>query len=96
MNSLGKCSNTFPVGYDENKINITCYPQDNNMLEGVYMNHCIALVSDNFSFTDDMVEIDKTNADLFIDARADIEGTAEATAKFKTTRKKIITDAGVV
>ncbi len=89
-----KCTNFYPVGYNPNKINIVAY-DENPLNEGDNTGYCMGLVADNFSFTDDMVEITKTAANTFIDSRASIIEDADDKARFKATRKAIITDAGI-
>lgn len=89
------CTNIYPVGYNANKINIIAY--DEYLLnEGDNIGYCIGIVSDDFSFTDKMTEIDRINADTFIDARADVEINPDFKEKFSSSRKQMLTNARVV
>lgn len=89
------CKNIYPPNYNANNINIVAY-DENPLSEGDNTGYCIGLVADNFTFTDKMVEIDKTIAEIFVDDRADIEIDADHKVKFATIRKQIITDAGII
>ena len=89
------CTNIYPVGYNANKINIIAY-DENPLVEGDNIGYCIGCVADDFVFTDEMVEIDKSKANAFIDARANVETNTDHKTKFATTRKQMIDDAGIV
>jgi hypothetical protein len=91
-----RCDNIYPVGYNPNKINIVAYDQE-PLIEGDNIGYCIGLVADDFNFTEDMVEINKIEAENFIDTRADAEPDVELSIrnKFKSNRKKVIADAGI-
>lgn len=88
------CENIYPVGYNANKINVVAY-DELPLNAGDNIGYCIGLVSDNFLFTADMVDISKSAADIFIDDRASIITDNDDKSKFATTRKSIITDAGI-
>lgn len=89
------CYNIFPIGYNRNKVSIIAY-DEYPLVEGDNTGYCIGCVADDFVFTDKMVQINKAKADIFIDARADVETNADHKVKFATTRKKMIDDAGIV
>ena len=89
------CNNIYPVGYNANKINIIAY-DEKPLNKGNNVGYCIGCVADDFVFTDKMVEINKSKANIFIDARANVETKADHKTKFAKTRKKMIVDAGVV
>ena len=89
------CTNIYPVGYNYNKINIITY-DEKPLIEGDNIGFCIGLVANDFVFTDKMVEINRSKANIFIDARAEVVTKLELKEKFSTQRKRIITDAGIV
>ena len=89
------CTNIYPVGYNANKINIIAY-DEYPLVEGDNKGYCIGCVADDFVFTDKMVEINKIKANVFIDARANVENNVDHKTKFATIRKQIIIDAGIV
>jgi hypothetical protein len=70
------CHNIYPEDYDANIMNVISY-EEKPLNTGKNTGYCIATVPDDFEFTDDMVEINKAQANAFIDAEADKEtGTA--------------------
>ena len=66
------CSNVWPRGHDPVKINIINY-EDDDWDDGDNVSHAIGLVDDDFTFTADMVEINRTEAEASIDATAAYE-----------------------
>lgn len=93
--SGNKCVNVYPVGYNTKNVNIIAYDEE-SLIEGDNIGYCIGFVSDYFSFTDKMIEINKTNADIFIDARSEKETNEDLRIAFAASRKDMITDAGIV
>lgn len=89
------CTNIYPVGYNAKKINIIAY-DEKPLNKGDNIGYCIGCVADDFVFTDKMVEINKSKANAFIDARANVENNVDHKTKFATIRKQIIIDAGIV
>ena len=88
------CNNIYPVGYNPNKVNVIAYDEE-LLTEGDNTGYCIGLVSDNFNFTDDMVEIIQTEAEDFIDDRSNKIFDEDLKTKFAAARKQMITDAGI-
>lgn len=86
------CTNIYPEGYNPHTINVVAYDED-PLNEGDNVGYCIGLVSDDFAFTDKMVEINQIEANSFVDARAAIIVDAEKGTKFANARKRIIADA---
>lgn len=93
--SGNRCDNIYPVGYNPHKINVIAY-DENPLSEGDNPGYCIGLVSDDFSFTDEMTEINKIKANAFIDARAEVEIEPDFKEKFSSSRKKMLANARIV
>ena len=91
--NAGICNNIYPSGYDPHKINVIAY-DEKPLSNGNNVGYCIGIVNDDFSFTKDMVEIDKITANDFIDDRASIYEDANQ-KKFKDSRKGVIIREGI-
>ena len=61
-----QCHNVYPTGYDAEVMNVICN-HDTDFADGDIVSYVIATVSDDFVFTDKMVEITKKEAEVCID-----------------------------
>ena len=82
----GVCQNIYPDGYKAGAVNVLAY-DENPLKDGDNTGYCIGIVADNFGFTSKMVEIDKSAADAFVDARAAVIEDEETRVKFANARK---------
>jgi len=92
--NAGVCRNIYPTGYNPEVMNVIAY-DENPLSEGDNVGYCIAIVKDDFTFTRDMVQIDRSKAETFIDARAAIYEKAEHQDKFKNSKKGALTRDGI-
>ena len=84
---------TYPQGYDPEKINVINY-DDNALVEGDNISYCVGVVTDDFLFTDKMVEVTKEQAQTDIYKRA-ILLPEDKIEKYIESRNRFIIDAGL-